>query len=122
MSSRRPAANRHGWLLCREGAAVAERTHAVRFRSVGFCRAGWSVVCVPMSFIAGLPTWFTIRANKHGWIARKKEVDVLIGEEELAKRRGDIAQMRMQAGPAGYDCEIVGRDEAQKMLQKFGGK
>jgi 2-oxoglutarate/2-oxoacid ferredoxin oxidoreductase subunit alpha len=30
------------------------------------------------SNIAGLPTWFTIRANKHGWIARKKEVDVMV--------------------------------------------
>ena len=30
------------------------------------------------SNIAGLPTWFTIRANKDGWIARKKEVDILI--------------------------------------------
>src|SRR5688572_8262329 len=30
------------------------------------------------SNIAGLPTWFTIRANKHGWIGRKKEVDLMI--------------------------------------------
>src|SRR5205085_10541813 len=30
------------------------------------------------SNIAGLPTWFTIRANKDGWIARKKEVDLMI--------------------------------------------
>src|SRR5438045_7713510 len=30
------------------------------------------------SNIAGLPTWFTIRVNKHGWIARKKEIDFLI--------------------------------------------
>ncbi|HUQ92377.1 MAG TPA: 2-oxoacid:acceptor oxidoreductase subunit alpha [Bryobacteraceae bacterium] len=30
------------------------------------------------SNIAGLPTWFTIRANKHGWIGRKKEIDFLI--------------------------------------------
>src|SRR5437763_11827122 len=30
------------------------------------------------SNIAGLPTWFTIRANKDGWIARKKEVDVMV--------------------------------------------
>ena len=30
------------------------------------------------SNIAGLPTWFTIRANKDGWIARKKEVDLLV--------------------------------------------
>ncbi len=30
------------------------------------------------SNIAGLPTWFTIRASKHGYIARRKEIDVLI--------------------------------------------
>ena len=30
------------------------------------------------SNIAGLPTWFTIRANKHGYIGRKKEVDFLV--------------------------------------------
>jgi len=30
------------------------------------------------SNIAGLPTWFTIRANKDGWTARRKELDVLI--------------------------------------------
>ena len=30
------------------------------------------------SNIAGLPTWFTIRANKDGWIARKREVDLMV--------------------------------------------
>jgi 2-oxoglutarate ferredoxin oxidoreductase subunit alpha len=30
------------------------------------------------SNIAGLPTWFTIRANKDGYIARKKEIDFLV--------------------------------------------
>ena len=30
------------------------------------------------SNIAGLPTWFTIRANKQGFIGRKKEVDFLV--------------------------------------------
>jgi 2-oxoglutarate ferredoxin oxidoreductase subunit alpha len=30
------------------------------------------------SNIAGLPTWYTIRANKDGYIARKKEIDLLI--------------------------------------------
>src|SRR5436305_1931197 len=30
------------------------------------------------SNIAGLPTWFTIRANKDGWTARKKEVDIMV--------------------------------------------
>ncbi|MBI3698130.1 MAG: 2-oxoacid:acceptor oxidoreductase subunit alpha, partial [Acidobacteria bacterium] len=30
------------------------------------------------SNIAGLPTWYTIRANKRGFIGRKKEIDVLV--------------------------------------------
>jgi 2-oxoglutarate/2-oxoacid ferredoxin oxidoreductase subunit alpha len=30
------------------------------------------------SNIAGLPTWYTIRANKDGYIARKKEIDFLV--------------------------------------------
>jgi 2-oxoglutarate ferredoxin oxidoreductase subunit alpha len=30
------------------------------------------------SNIAGLPTWYTIRASKHGYVARKKEIDILI--------------------------------------------
>src|SRR5258707_4983505 len=30
------------------------------------------------SNIAGLPTWFTIRASKQGFIGRKKEIDFLV--------------------------------------------
>ena len=30
------------------------------------------------SNIAGLPTWFTIRASSQGYVARKKEIDILI--------------------------------------------
>ncbi|MBI3668116.1 MAG: 2-oxoacid:acceptor oxidoreductase subunit alpha [Acidobacteria bacterium] len=30
------------------------------------------------SNIAGLPTWYTIRANKRGFIGRKKEIDVVV--------------------------------------------
>jgi 2-oxoglutarate/2-oxoacid ferredoxin oxidoreductase subunit alpha len=30
------------------------------------------------SNIAGLPTWFTIRASKDGYVARKREIDVLV--------------------------------------------
>lgn len=39
------------------------------------------------SNIAGLPTWFTIRASKHGYVARKKEIDILIAlNPETAKK------------------------------------
>src|SRR5436309_5046667 len=38
------------------------------------------------SNIAGLPTWYTIRASKHGYVARKKEVDFLVAmNAETAK-------------------------------------
>lgn len=38
------------------------------------------------SNIAGLPTWYTIRASKHGYVARKKEIDILVAmNTETAK-------------------------------------
>jgi 2-oxoglutarate ferredoxin oxidoreductase subunit alpha len=38
------------------------------------------------SNIAGLPTWYTIRANKNGYIGRKKEIDFLVAmNPETAK-------------------------------------
>src|SRR5947208_5488716 len=38
------------------------------------------------SNIAGLPTWYTIRASKHGYVGRKKEIDFLIAmNPETAK-------------------------------------
>ncbi len=30
------------------------------------------------SNIAGLPTWFTIRVNRDGWVARKRDVDIMV--------------------------------------------
>src|SRR5205814_9248518 len=49
------------------------------------------------SNIAGLPTWFTIRASKHGFIARKKEIDFLVAmnpetaREDVLKLDGGAA-------------------------------
>jgi 2-oxoglutarate/2-oxoacid ferredoxin oxidoreductase subunit alpha len=45
------------------------------------------------SNIAGLPTWYTIRANKDGWVGRKKEIDVLVAmNPESAKE--DVNSLR----------------------------
>ncbi len=38
------------------------------------------------SNIAGLPTWYTIRANKQGYIGRKKEIDFLIAMNQETAR------------------------------------
>src|SRR3981189_1839241 len=53
------------------------------------------------SNIAGLPTWYTIRASKDGYIARKKEVDFLIAmSAETAKEDA----LTLDSGAAGvYD-------------------
>jgi 2-oxoglutarate ferredoxin oxidoreductase subunit alpha len=38
------------------------------------------------SNIAGLPTWYTIRVSKYGWVARKTDIDLLIAmNPETAK-------------------------------------
>ena len=49
------------------------------------------------SNIAGLPTWFTIRASKHGWIGRKKEIDFLVAMNPETARE-DI--MNLDGGAA----------------------
>jgi 2-oxoglutarate ferredoxin oxidoreductase subunit alpha len=49
------------------------------------------------SNIAGLPTWYTIRANKDGYIGRKKEIDFLVAmNPETAKE--DV--LSLEAGAA----------------------
>src|SRR6201995_918852 len=60
------------------------------------------------SNIAGLPTWYTIRASKYGYVARKKEIDILIAmNAETAKE--DILSL-----PAGA---VAIYEEAQNLKQ-----
>jgi 2-oxoglutarate/2-oxoacid ferredoxin oxidoreductase subunit alpha len=49
------------------------------------------------SNIAGLPTWFTIRASKQGFIARKKEIDFLVAMNPETARE-DV--MKLEGGAA----------------------
>jgi len=48
------------------------------------------------SNIQGLPTWFTIRVSKHGYTARKKELDWLIGMNAATWEK-DVAALRAGA-------------------------
>src|SRR5512147_2490797 len=43
------------------------------------------------SNIAGLPTWYTIRALRHGWVARKKEIDLLVAMNPETAREDVLA-------------------------------
>ncbi len=49
------------------------------------------------SNIAGLPTWFTIRASKHGYIGRRKEIDFLVAMNPETARE-DV--MKLESGAA----------------------
>jgi len=49
------------------------------------------------SNIAGLPTWFTIRASKHGYIGRRKEIDFLVAMNPETARE-DV--MKLDRGAA----------------------
>ena len=49
------------------------------------------------SNIAGLPTWYTIRANKHGYISRKKEIDFLVAMNPETAREDVLS---LEAGAA----------------------
>src|ERR1039458_7953572 len=56
----------------------SQTANTVLMRSI--CQMGVPVCGKNMfpSNIAGLPTWFTIRASKKGYVGRRKEVDFLV--------------------------------------------
>jgi len=45
------------------------------------------------SNIAGLPTWYTVRASRSGYVARKKEIDLLVAMNPETARE-DVAGLR----------------------------
>jgi 2-oxoglutarate/2-oxoacid ferredoxin oxidoreductase subunit alpha len=64
------------------------------------------------SNIAGLPTWFTIRANKDGWIARKKEVDLMVCMNPQTARE-DVEALQPGAlciYDAPLNCKTIRKD------------
>ncbi|MFZ0761226.1 MAG: 2-oxoacid:acceptor oxidoreductase subunit alpha [Candidatus Sulfotelmatobacter sp.] len=65
------------------------------------------------SNIAGLPTWYTIRANRDGYIGRKKEIDFLVAmNAETAK--DDV--MSLAAGGLVLYDEPLGLDKLRSDL------
>jgi 2-oxoglutarate ferredoxin oxidoreductase subunit alpha len=53
------------------------------------------------SNIAGLPTWYTIRASKHGYVARRREIELLVAMNAETARE-DILSLPA-GGAAIYD-------------------
>jgi 2-oxoglutarate/2-oxoacid ferredoxin oxidoreductase subunit alpha len=66
------------------------------------------------SNIAGLPTWYTIRASKHGHVARKKEIDIVIAmnaetakDDILSLPAGGVAIYEESANLKQYRDDVV---------------
>jgi 2-oxoglutarate ferredoxin oxidoreductase subunit alpha len=56
----------------------SQSANAILLRSIFHMGVPVSGKSLFPSNIAGLPTWFTIRVSKQGWIARKSDTDILI--------------------------------------------
>ena len=66
------------------------------------------------SNIAGLPTWYTIRASKDGYVARKRDAEVLVAlnpetarEDTLALPSGGIAIYEENLNLRQYRDDVV---------------
>jgi 2-oxoglutarate ferredoxin oxidoreductase subunit alpha len=68
------------------------------------------------SNIAGLPTWFTIRASKHGYIGRRKEIDILVAMNPETARE-DV--MKLDRGAAVVYDEPLKLNELRSDLHFF---
>jgi len=68
------------------------------------------------SNIAGLPTWFTIRASKHGYIGRKKEIDFLVAMNPETARE-DV--MKLDSGAAVVYDEPLKLNELRSDLHFY---
>jgi 2-oxoglutarate ferredoxin oxidoreductase subunit alpha len=66
------------------------------------------------SNIAGLPTWYTIRASKHGYVARKKDIDILVAmnaetakDDILSLPAGGVAIYEASANLQQYRSDVA---------------
>lgn len=66
------------------------------------------------SNIAGLPTWYTIRASRHGYVARKKDIDILVAlnpesarEDMLSLGAGAVAIYEEALNLKQYRDDVV---------------
>ena len=68
------------------------------------------------SNIAGLPTWFTIRASRHGYIGRRKEIDFLVAVNPETARE-DV--MKLDSGAAVVYDEPLKLNELRSDLHFY---
>ncbi|HEX3473350.1 MAG TPA: 2-oxoacid:acceptor oxidoreductase subunit alpha [Silvibacterium sp.] len=77
-ASRKPVINDFNIQVATVNGSGSQSANSVLLRSIFGMGIPVSGKNLFPSNIAGLPTWYTIRASKHGYVARKKEIDVLV--------------------------------------------
>src|SRR5450432_2588093 len=77
-AEQKPVANNMSIQVATVNGSGSQSSNTVLLRSIFQMGVPVSGKNMFPSNIAGLPTWYTIRANKDGYIARKKEIDFLI--------------------------------------------
>ncbi len=68
------------------------------------------------SNIQGLPTWFTIRASRHGWIGRRKQIDFLVAMNSETAREDVLG---LDAGAAAVYDEPLKLNELRQDLHFY---
>jgi len=92
-ASSRPVVNDFSIQVATVNGSGSQSANSVLLRSIFAMGVPVSGKNLFPSNIAGLPTWYTIRASKYGYVARKKEIDVLIAMNAETARE-DILSLR----------------------------
>ncbi|MFZ4693503.1 MAG: 2-oxoacid:acceptor oxidoreductase subunit alpha [Verrucomicrobiia bacterium] len=77
-SSKTPLVNDFVISIATTNGSGSQSANSVLFRSIFQMGVPVSGKSVFPSNIQGLPTWYTIRANKDGWVGHRKNVDLLV--------------------------------------------
>src|SRR5512132_133760 len=77
-TSRAPVVNDMSIQVATVNGSGSQSSNSVLLRSIFQMGVPVSAKNLFPSNIAGLPTWYTIRANKDGYVGRKKEIDFLV--------------------------------------------
>ncbi len=110
----RPVVNDFSVQVATQNGSGSQSSNAVLLRSIFQMGVPVSGKNLFPSNIAGMPTWYTIRASKDGWVARKKEIDVLVAmnpetarEDVLALRPGAVAVYDAPLGLSSMRADLV---------------
>ena len=113
-SSSRPVVNDFSIQVATVNGSGSQSANSILLRSIFAMGVPVSGKNLFPSNIAGLPTWYTIRASKYGYVARKKDIDILIAmnaetakDDILSLRPGSVAIYEEAANLKQYRDDVT---------------